>query len=391
MVESPSDCNQHLTSEIKELRKACSDHSQGTIVLSTYDGLPDWQIKNGRLYHTKADYFSVGLYFEDERTPCLMMEQPEKALIMLLKSTLKGQSVVLLSLRTEPGLIGLTNLSTTIQSTPSNYLRKHGGKGTPFIEYASNPAAFGTIIYDGMHYDWGGYYMSKTKRFLILELESFVEAPSGFCWVAIETAYALLAEDHLITNDLRVCIPLLGAKAETIQPTSETVVSRMLPVLTSTLHTPTTTDHFGTSIAFFETRTETREVNSWVQPLLVPKGDMLIRLFFMSTNSGKRYAIEKRTQIGLLGSSIWFTAEMQGGAVIRSVKTSAEGGRFWRYPIHIEIVEVENSLKLEDHYEDNFHWVTFEDLCSLIQQPLQTSLELRMAWSLLCTQTTESI
>lgn len=90
--------NHHnVFSDIEGLRIKCSEHSEGTSVTQKDDGLPDWQLKNGRLINTTANYFSIGLYLEKEGTPCLMMEQPEKALIMLLKSTIDGQSVVLLS------------------------------------------------------------------------------------------------------------------------------------------------------------------------------------------------------------------------------------------------------------------------------------------------------
>lgn len=73
------------------------------------------------------------------------------------------------------------------------------------------------------------------------------------------------------------------------------------------------------------------------------------------------------------------------------MKTSAEGGRFWRHAIHIEIAEVENTQKLNDSSEDSIRWVTTAQMSSIIQQPLQSSLELRMAWSLLCSEALESV
>lgn len=78
--------------EIEQLRKECSLHSAGTIVLPADQGLPDWQISNGRLFNTKVDYFSIGLYYEEEGRPHLMMEQTETALVMLLKSH-QGQAI----------------------------------------------------------------------------------------------------------------------------------------------------------------------------------------------------------------------------------------------------------------------------------------------------------
>ncbi|MCI5211666.1 MAG: hypothetical protein D3910_23445, partial [Candidatus Electrothrix sp. ATG2] len=132
----------------------CEAHSLHTTVSSVSDGRPEWIIENDQFYNTKSDYFSIGLYASELNDSLIFMEQKQKALVMLLVADIHGTPAALLNLRTEPGLIGLTNLSTTIQSTPSNYLRKHGGKATPFIEIAMKPHDFGKVVYDGEQYDW---------------------------------------------------------------------------------------------------------------------------------------------------------------------------------------------------------------------------------------------
>ena len=364
-------------------REMCSAHSLETAISPVVDGTPDWIIENGRLRNSKADYFSIGLYASENGSPLLLMEQKETALVMLLVSRIEGKDAVLLSLRTEPGLIGLTNFSTTIQSTPSNYLRKHGGKGTPFIEIASDPHGHGSVLYEGEHHDWGDYYHDKTKRFLIVELASPAEAPPGFCWVDAETARALLLEDNLVTNDLRVSIPLLGSRSFH-QPTRRGAAPAPARTLRSLGYSPGVVDSRGTSVSFFQTRTETREVRSWVQPLLVPKDAMEINLPFTRTTSGKMFAVEKRTQPGLLGRQLWFPGSKEGGRITRRVSTSAEGGRFWKYRIDVKLVEVESSRARTGLNGADQVWMSKEELGTLIAQSLQTSLELRMAWSLVC-------
>ena len=263
-----------------DLRKLCSDHSIGTIVSRVENSLNDWVIDNGILRNSKADYFTVGLYAGEEGKSLLLMKQEENALIMLLLCNIDGQDSVLLSLRSEPGLIGLTNYTTTIQSTPSNYLRKHGGKSTPFVEVAMDPCTHGKILYEGTHHDWGDYYLNKTKRFLIVELKSAVDAPKGFCWVSLETVSALLLENHLVTSDLRVAIPLLTARGVQHSATTESGPSHAenRQLFRNLGFSLDVIDSRGIGVSFFKTETKTREVNSWVQPLLVLQNNLEICL-----------------------------------------------------------------------------------------------------------------
>lgn len=366
------------------LRQLCSKHSLGTFISRVENGLPDWIFDNGILRNSKADYFSVGFYAQEEGDSLLLMEQKDTALVMLLVCNIDGQDAVLLSLRSEPGLIGLTNYSTTIQSTPSNYLRKHGGKSTPFIQVAMDPGSQGKVLYEGTHHDWGDYYLNKTKRFLIVELESPVEAPKDFCWVTLETANALLRENHLVTNDLRVAIPLLTARGvhNSVETEGALSLADSRQLLRTLEFSPGVVDCRGTGVSFFKIETETREVISWVQPLLVPKSDLRISLAFAKSSSGRMYAIEKRTQPGLLGHQLWFPANKGNGNIARTVKTSAEGGRFWRYQIEVELIEVENPCDATVNAGGSECWVSEQSLSLLVTKSLQTSLELRMAWSL---------
>jgi dTDP-4-dehydro-6-deoxy-alpha-D-glucopyranose 2,3-dehydratase len=369
--------------DVDALRELCRQHSLGTVVSPVQDGQPEWILDHGILRNSKADYFSIGLYAQEHGEPFLLMTQKDPALVLLLVSKIDDQDVILLSLRTEPGLIGLTNLTTTIQSTPSNYLRRHGGKTTPFIQIAMDPGAQGSILYEGAQYDWGDYYLGKTKRFLIVELGSHAEAPPGFCWVSVEAAQALLLENHLVTNDLRVSIPFLATRSVQNPAVSEALPFAGSPKLRPMLEfSPGVGDCRGTNVSFFRTETATREVRSWVQPLLVPRDEMKISLAFARGVSGRVFAIEKRTQPGLSGQQLWFPIAGMSGKAYRSVTTSAEGGRFWKYPIHIELIEAEGPRDAVGNDGGHQCWVSEERLSLLIAQPLQTSLELRMAWSL---------
>jgi oxidase EvaA len=352
-------------------------------VTKAHDGLPDWVIEEERLRNTRSDFFSIGAYLDTNGRRLTLMHQPEQALVMLLVAEIEGSPAVLLNLRTEPGLIGLTNLSTTVQSTPSNYLRRHGGKATPFIEYAADPSTHGEVLYEGEHHDWGEYYVQKTKRFLILRIPEPVEAPPGYCWVSQEICADLLLADHLITNDLRVGLSLLltlgGSPDRATLPDTAALTPGSLTPTAFDLDHP---DDRGTAVGFYRTDTETREVASWVQPLLVPNEAKRIRLVSTGQGANRRFALVSHSQPGLLGRALWFPADIRSGETARRVQTSAEGGRFWRFEIDIELVSAGTGSALMDAEAAPVTWVTGKELAALAATSVTTSLELRMAWSL---------
>ncbi len=371
---------------IPQLRDLCDAHSSQTSILQVPDGTPDWAIEGNYIHNKRSNYFNIGLYASNSGERLFLMKQPLPALVMLLLADIDGAPAVLLSLRTEPGLIGLTNLSTTIQSSPSNYLRQHGGKATPFIEIAANPLSFGEIFYDGEHYDWGDYYIHKVKRFLIIKLHSAMVAPTGLLWVDLATSKKLLLEDHLITNDLRVSLILMssppkGARCNKLQQVKPAEVPKLTLSLAPCPPAGFIDDR-GTRISYFRTETETREVSTWVQPLLVPKTSMQICLLSAQRAGERVFSIEQKTQPGLLDLHLWFPTSSPATPVAQQIATSAEGGRFWNYLINLKLQITDSTTDTAQGLQPNVKWVTRDELSSLVATPLCTSLELRMAWSL---------
>jgi hypothetical protein len=187
-----------------------------------------------------------------------------------------------------------------------------------------------------------------------------------------------------VTSDLRVAIPLLTARGVQHSATTESGPSHAenRQLFRNLGFSPDVIDSRGIGVSFFKTETKTREVNSWVQPLLVLQKNLEICLTYAKSSSGRVYAVEQRTQPGLLGQQLWFPANKGKGKIVRTVKTSAEGGRFWRYQIEIKLLEIENSSDATANDGGSTYWLSEHDLSLLVTQPLQTSLELRMAWSL---------
>jgi hypothetical protein len=330
----------------------------------------EWHINGLLLQHKISDYFNIGYYQIADKHKKYLIQQKEGATVFLLIGKSEGKEYVLLNYRFEPGLIGSVNLTTTIQSTPNNFKREHGGKHTPFVEMVFNPENFGQVLYDSYQFDWGDFYLEKTKRFLLVELDYRPPIPEGYAWFPLENCYLLCQQNHLITNDLRVTISLLNSTLNIFKPKPE---KKEIPFSKCNFQL-ITKDSDQVEIGLFKTTTKIREVSTWTQPLLIPSRAKKIVLYYFRSQSEILCGVELSSQIGLLGKKLFFPASLSGGTSIKVVNTSAEGGRFWKYPISIEIRKAEN--------KDDCQWVEMDELAQRIALS-ECALELILAFSVL--------
>lgn len=389
----------------EKLRQLLLRESNSVVVEKVQDGKPHWLVADGRLVNRQSDFFSIGAVVDPVGKPRFVLRQVEQALAMLLVTRNEAGVFVLLSVRSEPGLMGLTCFSTTIQSTPSNYTRKHGGKATPYLDYAqhSNPER---VLHDTVQYDWGDLYEAKWKRFLVLEVEEKFEEVSGFVWVHLHLAKQLLLEDDLVTNDLRTCLALIisGLEMENGNGPSETNV--LVPRTgdasrTAREHSAITyqsmdelrvetnegisyQDGFSNAVLFFRTKASSREVPAWTQPLLRVRGDKRITLFASTDGEQQKYALRLVPQSGIPSTDLWAPSKPVGASpeTRMVVLTSGEGGRFFRYRIFLELSVVDRQEMRDITWPHGTVWMAHDEVQGLISQSLVTSLELRIAWSL---------
>lgn len=365
---------------IDGLRALCAQYrSQSKVELLQHND-SDWIFRDQKITNQKSDFFNIGLYKTSLSTCKFLMEQKLPALVVLLIAEIEGEDYAILNCRFEPGLIGKINFTSTIQSTPNNYSQSHGGKSTPFIEVIDQPKNYGAVIYDDFQFDWGDFYISKTKRYLMIKLNTTPELPSGFVLFPIKKFKQLVLEKHLITNDLRVCIALFRSLSkQTHYIKTEPSTTPQNHSLESIPISKDTIDSCNHRIAFFKVATQTREVSSWVQPLIVPSNPMTISLTFKQSGKQKLYAVQQKSQPGLLGKDLWFPANIiHSSKSYRQVSTCAEGGRFWQYLINIQL------LKLAHYKTDESPciWLPAEDLSAIVLKSCASSLELRLAWSI---------
>ena len=373
--------------DLEKLRGALAAE---TLVEKTRIPAPDWAIDGGVLHNARVPFFHVAGYVGDDAAEYLLIVQKETAVVGLLTASINGVRHFLLNARSEPGLHGLCQFSTTIQSTPSNYLRKHGGSATPHIELFVDPGSSATVLHESLQYDWGQYYAAKRKRFVILETSDVIPVSEPLVWVAEPTLCDLLRMDFSATTDLRCALAIL--RAERGQPREAVVVdyepvSAARQVRLSELSNWVIDDygirertpHQRVSVEYVRASSPSREVREWGQPLVRVDEPDRVRLWTRSSEIGREFAVARHSQIGLDGLSLYFPALLDGeGVVEQRVMTSAEGGRFLRHQVNVELVTAPPNVTLAEGAQ----WISQEALARLIVTDTATSVELRLATSL---------
>ena len=359
--------------------------------------IENWEIKKGELRNIKTDFFSVAEFIDDEQQSQLLIKQSEPALVGLLMTEVDGQKFFALCCRSEPGLHNLAQMTTTVQSTPSNYLQRHGGGKTSYIEYFIDFESIDTarIKHYSRQFDWGEYYLFKTKIFMIIEIDSRIDLERNFLWISENELRRLVKSNFSITSDLRAISQIALGLDQSIMDTADTEIDILysnevqefsgltqVPLdLSKWIDSPIDSG-LNRKIKFVRTHSISREVSLWDQPLIKIDAPKVIKLYFYIENSKKIFAVCTSTQIGLNKKELLFPADFYEGSIrsqlICRTENSAEGGRFYQHLVVAELHQLDSFVEKE-----GVNWMTFDELQSLCKQSLKTSLELRMALSLI--------
>ena len=100
--------------------------------------LKDWIFKQNIIFHKSNNFFSIKPFLFQQKNKKIfqpLIVQREHGILGIVKKKIGGKDYYLLQSKIEPGNINGIQISPTVQATKSNYLRKHGGKKTPFLNY----------------------------------------------------------------------------------------------------------------------------------------------------------------------------------------------------------------------------------------------------------------
>ena len=96
------------------------------------------KVKYKKIYNLKKTFFSIAPFefkMSNKKWYQPLIIQKEVGILGILKKKFKNEDHYLLQAKVEPGNSSGIQLSPTIQATKSNYLRKHGGKKTNYLNF----------------------------------------------------------------------------------------------------------------------------------------------------------------------------------------------------------------------------------------------------------------
>lgn len=357
-----------------------------------------WEISNGRLSHIPPAFFDVVGVQVDE-TQNLLIQQSESAVVMLVQAVKDDERYYLISARAEPGLMRKCVITSTIQSTPSNLNRVHGGRATSYYEWLSDQSNLVQKIFESQEYDYGFIYANKHKTFQVLQVPELLKADESFAWVPESVLIEAMRIDNLVGTDLRVLLSkYLLLMKHNLKPdalANEPFWSQSVIEIENLANWKLTQSGIeeinhqqGFSVNFYQTNSPSREKTNWVQPLLSFKTNGLCGFWVQTSGDEVRYAVGQNNEIGIGASNVDTTSihRPPGGAqpeakpneITAQVRADFEGGRFFETQYEVVLAE----SQFEDQPAGT-SWMTEFEIAQRLVSNFGTTVEFRLAASLL--------
>src|SRR5690606_2457060 len=156
------------------------------------------------LSHSSKGFVHVcGLQHQETKEQKLVLFQPQSALTGLAIHRKENKVYILLQARIEPGNTNVGQYGPTIQSTPANYLRLHGGKTTACVDWFTQYQSEFRQLDSSMQFDLGERYFQKSKFHNYVEVDQPQIPDPSMIWASLDAIFAALNTDHFLNADLR--------------------------------------------------------------------------------------------------------------------------------------------------------------------------------------------
>jgi oxidase EvaA len=385
-------------------------------------GVWSFEPDTGNLRHDSGRFFTVEALELDDgrgvRQSQPIINQPEIGTLGILVKEIDGVPHCLMQAKMEPGNINTIQLSPTVQATRSNYTRVHKGGRTRYLEYFSGHPD-GEVLIDTLQSEQGAWFWRKRNRNVVVRVTGDVPPHEDFRWLPLWLVRELLRVDNMVNMDARTvlsCMPYLtpAEPDETPLHTEREIRSwfieekascdwrpRLIPLAKVRGWTRTAleiTDDAGRDFRIVAARIEgagSREVASWSQPLLHPRGQGLAVFLIRRIRGVAHFLTHAQPEAGLLdlveigptvqlrpgedaGAADPFVRELVTGAVGRvryDAMQSEEGGRFHHALTRYRIVEVGEEFPVD--VPAAYCWITARQLVDLLRHGHYLNIEAR--------------
>lgn len=174
------------------------------------DELDKWKIAEdeSRIYHESGRFFSIeGLHVktnfgDNYEWDQPIINQPEIGFLGFITRVFEGIRYFLVQAKMEPGNINTLQISPSLQATKSNFTQVHKGKRPTFLEYFNGEKPM-RVLSDNLQTEQGGRFYQKRNRNIVIEIDEDITIPDEFCWLTLGELKALLREDNVLNMDTR--------------------------------------------------------------------------------------------------------------------------------------------------------------------------------------------
>jgi oxidase EvaA len=412
---------------------------------ATYDvtevpltGLTQWRLED-RLIHTSGRFFTVeGLAVRTNFGPTAewrqpIIVQPEIGILGILVKRINGVLHFLMQVKMEPGNTSLVQYAATVQATPSNYQRVHGGRETPYLSHFLRPTR-GRVLVDRLLSEHASWYLHKRNRNMIVEIPADQDVPQldDFAWLTLGQLRHQLALGNVNMNARTVlaCISYAGGRqvpeeqfhADVVRShqlhRTDTDLAEVMTWLIDQKELYTLDvrrigladlnewicdsdsirhrDGGYFRIVGLSVEATSREVGTWTQPMLEPVPGNLVAFLCRRRKGVLEFLVQAMVQPGLtdrlelaatiqLAPGYYRTAgdipplveHLSGSAsrVRHSSVQSEDGGRFLRADTRHVVIEVPADQPVDA--PPNYRWMTLGLLDRLVAAGYHVNVEAR--------------
>lgn len=413
-----------------------------------------WGFRQGRLEHVTGGFFSVvgirasaSIAGLDGLTQPII-DQPEIGILGFVVRAAAGGNEWLVQAKAEPGNVGEVQLAPSVQATRSNFTRLHGGAATPYLECFTAPEGGARIVADSLQSEHGNRFLGKYNRNMTVRVagEGPRPASADWRWTAAADLRAMLGIDFAVNTDARSVLfcadwtlladgapfgrwrgrdgwgaSLLHSFVADSEVSDAVVIEWLerrragvaLQVDTIPLDAMPDWELTDTGIArrqdglptilAYAVRANSREVESWDQPLLLNLREELVVQVCQRRGGVLQFLMRASVEVGFrervqLGPS-WQSDDLSAGheaagriqAALRlgrqrhSTFQSDEGGRFFRSVCRYRIVELPATASV-DVAGGGYLWLGLGQINRLARIQGMFSNEARSALSMLLSE-----
>jgi oxidase EvaA len=377
--------------------------------------LISWKFTENKIFNIKKIFFSIvpfKFYQKNFEWYQPLIIQKEVGILGILKKKIRRKDHYLLQAKIEPGNKNGIQLSPTVQATKSNYLRKHGGKKTRYLDFFVKKNSKLKILSKLKLSEQGTKFLNKLNNNVLIDLKSIkIKKLPSFIWLSKDDLKYFLHRKNLLNMDTISVLSSIIKKNNYDRPLNKySLLIKKLQIFQKEHQIFRYPISFSKligwkvlndkiihkkknffSILFLKILSDSREVKFWDQPILSDYSSSFNGLLIKKINNTYHYLLQTIFESGMFKPKYTSTVIIRNfnyNVFYKKVKyqkffkkkfshkfiNSDEGGRFYQN----ETINVISDLNKKDTIKlsKNFVWVSHNQFVKLIKQNL-ISIEAR--------------